>query len=59
MARLMVMPSNLRLSIGSKDYTKEELKIHIEKGDEIGKEYTEMEIEFLRDLASGAIYSYA
>lgn len=58
LARLMIMPSNLRLSIGSKDYTKEELQNHIEKGDEVGKEFAEMQIEFLRDLASGSIYQY-
>lgn len=56
LARLMVMPSDLRLSIGSKEYTKEELEQHIKKEDEIGREYTEIQLEFLRDLASGAIY---
>lgn len=56
LARLMAMPSGLRLSIGSQDYTKEELKKHIEEGDAIGNEYTNIQLEFLRDLASGAVY---
>ena len=56
LARLMIMPSDLRLSIGSQDYTKEDLKKHIEENDSIGNEYTNTQLEFLQDLASGAVY---
>lgn len=57
LARLNVMPDGIRLSIGSSsDLTKQELIEYVKSEDEIGKQFMSMELEFLQDLASGAIY---
>lgn len=38
-ARLEVMPSNMKISIGSHGaFTRDDLKMHVEKEDEMGKE---------------------
>lgn len=47
---------NFRLSIGNKGtFTKEALKEHVEKEDEIGIIYIDMQLRFIRDLAKGRI----
>lgn len=56
LARMMVMPDTVRLSIGSNNLNKDEALDHIHKEDEIGKQLMSIELDFLRDLASGAIY---
>lgn len=56
LARLNVMPSDVSVSIGSKGITKKQLVEHVKSGDEVGKQMMEMELEFLQDLASGAVY---
>jgi len=56
LARLNVMPTDVSVTIGSQDITKEQLVEHVKSEDEIGKQMMEMELEFLQDLASGAIY---
>lgn len=56
-ARIEVMPSDKKLSIGSeKELTKEELIEHVEKGDEIGKKITEVQWGFLKSLKEGIFY---
>lgn len=55
--RVSVMPNTLRMAVGSLELTREDLTRHVEKGDEIGKQIIEMNLSFLRDLASGAIYA--
>lgn len=48
------IPSGYKLSIGSKgSFTKEELKEHIEKEDDIGRTYIEMQMRFIKAVASG------
>lgn len=54
--RVNVMPDTLNIAIGSEKMTREALKKHVEKGDEIGIQIMETELEFLRALASGTIY---
>ena len=54
--RINVMPDTLRIAIGSDEVTKSEILEHISQGDEIGKQMIEMELDFLRALASGAVY---
>lgn len=54
--RVKVMPDTLNMAVGSAQLTKEELEQHIKRGDEIGNQVMEIELEYLRDLASGAIY---
>lgn len=56
--RVGVMPDSLGISIGSNDFTKSDALKHVEQGDDIGKQIMEMELDFIRDLASGAVYSY-
>ena len=55
--RVNVMPDTLCMSVGSMELTKKDVVQHVQDGDEIGKQVMEMELGFLRDLASGAIYS--
>jgi hypothetical protein len=55
--RINVMPDTLRVAIGSLELTKQEVAEHVRAEDEVGKQMIEMELEFLRALASGAIYA--
>ena len=54
--RINVMPNTLRVAVGSQEITKEDILRHVQEGDEIGKQMMELELTFLRDLASGAVY---
>lgn len=56
--RVSVMPDTLRMAVGSMELTRGDITQHIQDEDEIGKQVMEMELEFLRDLASGAVYTY-
>ena len=56
LARIQVMPDTLNIAIGSKDLSKEQLIKHVNQNDNLGKQIMEMELEFIQDLASGAIY---
>ncbi len=56
LGRISVMPDTLRIAIGSMELGKEDIARHVENGDEIGNQMIEMELTFLRDLASGAVY---
>ena len=55
-ARLKVIPDNLKLSISGSEYTKDELIKHVEQGDEIGKKIIEIEMDYLRSLKEGVLY---
>jgi hypothetical protein len=55
-ARVKTISNEARISLGSEDYSSEELIKHIEKDDEIGEELIRMNWQYLKDLASGAIY---
>ena len=56
--RVNAMPENLRVAVGSfSRLTKNDLADHVREEDEIGKQVIEMELDFLRDLASGAVYA--
>lgn len=57
-ARIKAMSRNVKISIGNKDYTHEEIINHVENADEIGTQIMEMQLEFLQDLANGSLYSY-
>lgn len=56
MARLKAASDDLRISIGSADYGKKELLKSVEAGSELGQEIVQAQIEYLRDMAEGAIY---
>lgn len=52
--RLETIPPNFKLSIGNEGtFTKDELKQHIEKEDDIGVLFAEMQLNFMKALASG------
>ena len=55
--RINVMPDTLRMAIGSVELTKEDLIQRVREEDELGKQVMEMELEFLRALARGAVYA--
>ena len=57
LARIQVMPDDLNISVGSKGIDKIELTKLIKEGNEVGEEMLLTEVEFLRDLASGAVYA--
>lgn len=56
MARIRTMPQNIRVAIGMKSYTKEELLKNVEDDTEIGREVIRIDMQYLRDVASGEIY---
>jgi hypothetical protein len=58
-ARLRSTPPNMGVLIGSGEketYTPEELIGQIQQGTQLGKDYLELEIDFLRTLKEGALY---
>lgn len=55
-ARIKAASDDLRIAIGPTDYTKEQLLESVEKGNELGREITQIQLEYLRDLAEGKIY---
>lgn len=55
-ARIKAISDELGIVIGSNKYSKKEMIESVEKEDEIGKEVIEIQMEYLRDMASGAIY---
>lgn len=58
-ARVRAMSDELGIVIGSTNYSKKEILDSIEKEDEIGKEMVEIQMDYLRDMAEGAIYHTA
>ena len=58
-ARLKSTPPYMGIIIGGnndKEYSPQELIKEIENNSELGNEYVEMDIEFLRDLQKGLLY---
>jgi len=56
-ARLDTMPDNIKIAIGNfGSFSKEQLKDHINKDDEIGKKIVEMQMSFIRAVAKGLVY---
>ena len=52
------IPPNHKLSIGGKGtFTKEEIRESVEKEDEIGRLFVDMQMKFIHDLISGKITS--
>lgn len=56
-ARVRATPKDVMVSIGSQDYTKDQLIENVESNSEVGREIIEIQMQYLRDLASGAIYA--
>lgn len=56
-ARINASSDNLKFMIGGQEtMTKQELIENVLKGNEIGKEIIDLQLEFLRDMAEGKIY---
>ncbi len=56
LARILSASDDLKIAIGSTEYTKKEMLENIEEENEVGKEIIEIQMEYLRDMAEGAIY---
>ena len=56
--RINALPDSLHLAVGSSDFNKTDLMENIREESAVGKQVMEMELEFLRDLASGAVYGH-
>lgn len=54
--RIKTTSDELEISIGSNTYTKEQILESVEKEDEVGKEFIDIQMEYLRDMAQGAFY---
>ncbi len=56
-ARLDVMPSSMKVSIGSYGaFSKDDLKEHVEKEDSVGRKVVEVQMAFLRAIKEGKLY---
>lgn len=56
LARISVMPPNLKLSIGSYGtFNKEELIERVKKGDEVGMQVIKINMNFINALTSGKL----
>lgn len=56
-ARLKASSAGLKISIGGKGtFSREDLIKNVEVDNEIGKRVIDIQMEYLRDLASGKIY---
>jgi hypothetical protein len=56
LARISVMPPNLKLSIGSYGaFNKEELIERVKKGDEVGMQIIKIHMNFINALTSGKL----
>jgi len=56
LARIMAASDDLRIAIGAMEFTKKEMIENVKEGNEIGKEIMDIQMEYLRDMAKGAIY---
>lgn len=54
--RIRTSSDDLVITIGDKDYDKQQVLESVKNGDEIGLEIIDTQMEFLRDMASGKFY---
>ncbi|KYK24974.1 hypothetical protein AYK26_07900 [Euryarchaeota archaeon SM23-78] len=48
------VPEHFKLSVGGKgSFTKQELKEHVEKEDDIGKAFVDIQLNFIKALTNG------
>lgn len=57
LARMRAASDELIINLGSNEYTKEQILESVEKGDELGKQIIEIQMEYLRDMARGNFYN--
>jgi len=62
LAQLMATSPTIKLSIGSaggvKTYTTHQLIQHVQSLDDFGKQFVETQMEFMRGLQNGDIYTF-
>lgn len=56
LARIKTASEDLSVAIGSTELSKEEMLEKVNKEDKLGQEIMNIHLEYLRDMASGAIY---
>ena len=56
LARIKTASEDLGVAIGSTELSKEEMLEKVNKEDKMGQEIMNIHLEYLRDMASGAIY---
>ena len=56
LARIKTASEDLGIAIGSTELSKEEMLEKVNKEDKMGQEIMNIHLEYLRDMASGAIY---
>jgi len=55
-ARLDIMPSSYRLSLGSQGtFTKDELIKHVNEGDSVGNQIAQIQCNFIKALTTGKL----
>lgn len=54
--RIRTSSDDLVITIGDKDYNKQQVLESVQKGDELGLEIIDTQMEFLRDMANGKFY---
>lgn len=54
--RIKAASNNLKISIGSTEYSKQEILKSLEEDSAPSKEIIDVQLEYLRGMASGAIY---
>lgn len=56
LARIKTASEDLGVAIGSTELSKQEMLEKVNKEDKMGQEIMNIHLEYLRDMASGAIY---
>lgn len=56
LARIKTTSEDLGVAIGSTAFSKQEMLEKVNKEDKMGQEIMNIHLEYLRDMASGAIY---
>ncbi|EKE12867.1 MAG: hypothetical protein ACD_13C00134G0028 [uncultured bacterium] len=55
-ARLSTIPRDLEIAIGNEQYTISDLQRFVMENNDIGKQVMELQMEYLKRMASGEIY---
>lgn len=56
MARIKAMPVELKVSIGSSEYSKEQILKGIKKNNDLGQQTMNVHMDFIRSMAAGELY---
>jgi hypothetical protein len=57
LARLSTLPTNMGIAVGNEGpFTIAEIKEHVESEDDLGRQYIEMQLEFLRSIKDGSLF---